>query len=572
VNRFEKLSDPQTFRDLLRSILEPVWSLPEWTWAIPPALCLVLVLAGPRLRQFNKPGWPLLSPITQDWVGLPLHWMGIALAVCLSGVMFAIAALANLGNAVDQVISILSSRVVACGWGAATGMSLGLLVRYVLVPGFERADRPADVLGQPPIRARDYDPSRYFRVSKGIFFGLDAGARPLYLPLQVARRHLQIIGQTGSGKGVAAQVLLPQFVAASEAAFVFDPKNDRFLPEVLAGWCAAQGVPFRLIDLRPGQPPQLNLLADITPSDLATLFAAGFDLGDTGGQDRVYRLDDRRAAQAAADLAAHFPDASMPDLLAEAAKVDSVTNARVFWGFFQELAALPVFATRKGLRLADCLEEPGITYVVGSTLDPVVIMAQKMLLLRLLQLLYDRPRDDTQRWVALFVDEFKYLLSAPTINSLGVGRDFNCHVMLAHQSLGDLEACPGIPAPVVTGAVRDNTGLKLTYRPVDDATARWAQDLSGTTRAHVETVQKGLREGHADGSWRDTEVPLIHRNDLYKLPDMSGVLFGAGTPTYVSMRPLRTREPRPLPVAAPPLADGATGAHPKPAATIKDLI
>lgn len=118
--------------------------------------------------------------------------------------------------------------------------------------------------------------------------------------------------------------------------------------------------------------------------------------------------------------------------------------------------------------------------------------------------------------------------------------------------------------------MRDNTGLKLTYRPVDDLTARWAQDLSGTTRKHIESVRKDVKEGTADGAWRDEEVPLVHRNDLYKLPDMSGVLFGAGAPAYVSMRPLRCRGARPTVTPAPPIPGAEDAAAP--VASLRDLI
>lgn len=563
------IQDPLTYKRGFAALLDPVWPVPDWMWSLLTLLCAALIIAAPRLRLLNRPDWPLLSPWIRATFGLPLHWLGLLLCYAIGFWVFVVCALAYLGGFVEPAFRILESRLYAGLAGIGLGALFGLLARFWAIPAFERQAPPADVLGDAPIRSRDFDPAAYFKPKQGIFFGLDAAARPIYLPIRQARQHLQVVGRTGCGKGVSIQMLVPQFVQQGESAFLFDPKDDKFLPEVLAAWCASAGVPFRLIDLR-STVPQINLLAGISARDLSTLFSAGFGLADSGGIDRVYRLDDRKAAQTAAELIAGLPNPSLPELLGAAVTEESVTSAKVFWGFLQELAMLPAFATRDGLALSQCLAEPGITYVVGSTLDPVVIMAQKMLLLRVLQLIYARPRRDDQRWVTLVVDEFKYLLSQSAIDALGIVRDFNCHVVVAHQSLGDLEACPGIPPAMVAGAVRDNTGLKLTYRPVDDLTARWAQDLSGTTRKHIESVRKDVKEGTADGAWRDEEVPLVHRNDLYKLPDMSGVLFGVGAPTYVSMRPLRCRRARPTVTPAPPIPGAEDAAAPL--ASVRDLI
>lgn len=563
------IQDPIAYRRGFAALLDPVWSVPDWMWSLPTVLCVALVIGAPRLRLLNRPDWPLLSTLIRDVLGLPLHWLGLLLCYSTGVWVFAVVALAYVGGFLEPAVRMLESRFYAAAVGIGVGVALGALLRYWAIPAFERQAPPADLLGDAPIRSRDFDPAAYFKLKQGIFFGLDAAARPVYLPLRQGRQHLQVIGRTGSGKGVSIQMLVPQFVQHGESAFLFDPKDDKFLPEVLAAWCTSAGMPFRLIDLR-STVPQINLLAGISARDLSTLFAAGFGLADSGGIDRVYRLDDRKAAQTAAELIAGLPNPSLPELLVAAVTEESVTSAKVFWGFLQELAMLPAFATRDGLDLSQCLAEPGITYVVGSTLDPVVIMAQKVLLLRVLQLVYARPRSGDQRWVTLVVDEFKYLLSQSAIDALGVVRDFNCHVIVAHQSLGDLEACPGIPPAMVGGAVRDNTGLKLTYRPVDDLTARWAQDLSGTTRKHIESVRKDVKEGTADGAWRDEEVPLVHRNDLYKLPDMSGVLFGAGAPAYVSMRPLRCRGARPTVTPAPPIPGAEDAAAP--VASLRDLI
>lgn len=558
----ELLNDPMTYMHIIKLMLDPVWPYPRWIWALPPAFVVLLTMASSRLAKFNRADWPILSSVIRDWLAAPTYVLGVILLIALASYAGAIAALSIIADAVPGVWEQIRFRAYFSALGLSGGFLLGRVITDLVIPRWERLSGAPDVLDGSPVNDRDYDPTKLFKLKRGIFFGLDANGRASYLPLPVARQHMQIVGSTGSGKGVAAQVLIPQFLLAGETCFVFDPKDDKHLPEVTAAFCAERGIKFRLIDLRPSAPPQLNLLRGIDGKDFATLLNAGFDLADTGGIDRVYRLDDRHAATNTGALIRDMQGASLPELAARAALDTTITEARVFFGFLQELAALPVFATREGIDLGACLQEPGLTYVIGSTLDPVVIMAQKMLLLRVLQLIYSRPREQVQRWVTVFMDEFKYLLSIPSINALGVVRDYQCHLMIAHQSLGDLEACPGIPAATVAGAVRDNANLKLVYQPIDDGTAQWAENLSGTTLKHIESTAKRRRDGGApDGSWQTQEVPLIHRNHLYTLPKMTGVLYGDGVARYTAMRPLRAHAQRPKAEGAPPIAGGGATAQ-----------
>lgn len=110
------------------------------------------------------------------------------------------------------------------------------------------------------------------------------------------KSHIQIVGTTGSGKGVTAGVVLAQAVANGEAIVIVDPKNDEFLPHVMYQAAQAAGVPYIFVDLLSDN-PQWNPLYGKTAREIEELFSAGFSLGEKGTDADFYRLYDRRAAR-----------------------------------------------------------------------------------------------------------------------------------------------------------------------------------------------------------------------------------------------------------------------------------
>lgn len=92
-----------------------------------------------------------------------------------------------------------------------------------------------------------FDPTKYYNDNKGIFFGLNEQRKPVYISWQQWRKsHVDVIGTTGSGKGVAAGVLLSQAVASGECVIIVDPKNDEWLPHVMREAASNANVPYCL--------------------------------------------------------------------------------------------------------------------------------------------------------------------------------------------------------------------------------------------------------------------------------------------------------------------------------------
>ncbi len=371
------------------------------------------------------------------------------------------------------------------------------------------------------------------------FFGLDQRKRPIYLNGVQARYNKAVPAATRAGKGVTVQVLAPQYALAGDGVYIFDPKRDSKMPRALSHFCARRGLPFQLVDLRYDAAPQVCLFEGLSARQINTLFTAGFDLADTGGIDRVYRLEDREAAMKAANFADRNDLRALPALVRGVAGDDDITKARVFWGLLKELASLPPVGASKGFDLTAPFKDGGMVYVMGDPMDPVVKMAQRMVLVRVLLHIYERPRfDGPVRPICVVLDEFKHLLSEPACDALGMIQDFGGHAMLLFQSLGDLASCAGIPEKRVRGAVLDNCKAKFILQSQNDETAKWASAETCEKTEFLESTDKSHDDARSPGQWRQTVAPQVHPNAFKKMPPMTGALIVDGTATIATVSPL----------------------------------
>jgi hypothetical protein len=371
------------------------------------------------------------------------------------------------------------------------------------------------------------------------FFGLDDRKRPVYLDAQHARLNKVIPAATRAGKGVSVQMLAPQFASAGDGVFIFDPKRDSKMPRALASYCERHKLPFQLIDLRYDAPPQINLFEGLDARQITMMFSAGFDLADTGEMDRVYRLDDRNAASRTAELAVANDARALPDMVRAALADETIGQAKVFWGFLNELAGLPAISATKGFDMVSPFANGGMVYVMGDPLDPVVKMAQRMLLVRVLMQIYQRPRfEKDQRHICVVIDEFKHLMSVPAADALGMIQDFGGHAMCLFQSMGDLSACRGMDEKMVRGAILDNCKLKLIFQSQNDETAQWAALETCTKSVFIESTDKEHDGDRSPGQWRGAEAPTIHPNTFKKMPPLTAALIVGGESRIVRVSPL----------------------------------
>lgn len=411
--------------------------------------------------------------------------------------------------------------------------------------------------------AAPFDPQPHINKRQGkVFVGLDGNRKPLYLPRHVLdKNHIEILGESGTGKSSIAGVMLSQLAAAGECVVVFDPKADRNLPGALARAAAHDGYPFHIIDLRPqADYPQLNPFAGCRRDQVEELLQVALDLGKTGdGGVDFYRGKDREATEF---LAAALADGKtdMLEILEKAGQDERVIEQENLWRELKQVARVKALHTDGGLDLNDVLSKPGVLYVIGSTTRLEVVAAQKLILQRILQILDERRDQDMP--VALFLDELKYLLSPAALRAAGTVRDRNCHLIFAHQSLGDLDDCGGLNPKAVRGAIWGNTGIKICYRIIDANTASELSKIAGHEIFQGQSVSEN--DNGTSVTTRNEKREYMPPHVFTHLPKPAngeasvGVVFGLGPAFYLATRYIESG-PMPEPVRAVAAEEKETG-------------
>ncbi len=427
-----------------------------------------------------------------------------------------------------------------------------VLVRFKKTTALER-NRKSDVREIAkflPQASIDFDPVTFISHKKGVFLGLDENRKPVYinLPKSASVPHIQVVGTTGAGKGVSLCLMAAQFMERGESVFYCDPKNDEWAPHVMRHAAQRAGKPFHFVNLNRPNGAQLNPFSGATEEEIFELFQAGFGLTEKGDASDFYGIADRREAQATAKLMAS-QNLNIAQVYAARREVlhDPNTGAEKFAGRLRELAETPsINAISGGVDLAQVIEEGGCVYFVGSMRNDIIKTVQRFLLVRLIQLAERRDRiAGGLRPVCIVLDEVKYHLSRPALEGLGAARDKGVHLVLAHQSLGDLRDCSKDLNPdAVVDAVVENCRIKICYRVMNPATAEWLAAMSGTIQVDDETRKIEMNIAQAETvmgerAIRQAERCYIDVNMLLNLPPRVSVVYGDGLPKFVSIRPLR---------------------------------
>ena len=405
--------------------------------------------------------------------------------------------------------------------------------------------------------AEPFDPQPHIDAAIGsasVFVGINTERRPIYLNRSVIdKNHLEILGESGTGKSSIAGVMLSQLAAAGECVVIFDPKADRNLPGALALAGERYGYPFHILDLRPQVGyPQVNPFAGCRRDQVEELLQVALELGKSGdGGVDFHRGNDREATEF---LAAALEDGKtdMLEILRKAGQDERVVKQENLWRELKQVARVKALHTEGGLDLNEVLSKPGVLYVIGSTTRLEVVAAQKLILQRILQVL-DERRDQSMP-VAIFLDELKYLLSPAALRAAGTIRDRNCHLIFAHQSLGDLDDCGGLNPKAVRGAIWGNTGIKIVYRVMDANTASELSKIAGHEVFQGQSVMEN--DNGVSVTTRNEKREYMPPHVFTHLPKPSqpgaasvGIVFGLGPAWYCSTRYIDTG-PMPEPVRA----------------------
>lgn len=390
------------------------------------------------------------------------------------------------------------------------------------------------------------------RQQDAVFLGLDEAKQPIFLPRSVWKEtNIQILGAPGNGKSIMATNALLQCAAFGDAVIYFDPKGDRFAPQVLHQHCKN----FTLVDLRQGKPAQINPFMGLTPDELQKLLVAGFSLAETGDMADVYRVSEQKAAKLIAKQLPHGADVQQLLRAAHALPKDLKDNCKNLLNKLENLAELTAIQTAEGVDIAKVLREGGCLYIIGSTDDENVIRLQKMLFARCIQLVNARDDLEEHTHASIMIDELKYLLSAYVLNALGTVRSKGCNLALAHQSLGDFGQCgQGLDPEFVRTCVLDNTPIRWFYRASNYESAMWASQQTGEIQVDSERRRVAAEQGNTELVESETYLQkqtrhLFDTNMIQNMPKGFAVLVGLGVakqaftcPIAVTLAPIALQE------------------------------
>ena len=403
--------------------------------------------------------------------------------------------------------------------GCIAGLCVALALVWRFIPQWERGNGFSDAESMLARlrKLNNYDPLPYINITKGCLIGRDVSSkRPIYIPWEkINQGHMQCLGATSSGKNVEMLLIAYQCMLAGQSLIWIDPKEDLRTPSALLTAAKASGKKLHFLHLGINQPYQFNLLAGCAAYEIEELFVAGFDLQGQGGEGDFYRGKDEDAAILASKLAINEKALSIPALLNLCAKVPEISEQENFWRKFKKLADLPVIQTEFGIDLESTIMAGDSVYIVGTCDNERIKMLQKMLLIRVMQIIKKRDRKQKNHPVCVVLDEFKHLISPTALNALAVVRDFNAHFMLAHQSIGDLDEVSNVSSAAAYGAVVNNTTLKVIFKIGDVDFAKDMATLAGYRTIYKNNVAKSSHKAtdaksYATGSWsegQDYRIP-----------------------------------------------------------------
>jgi hypothetical protein len=292
--------------------------------------------------------------------------------------------------------------------------------------------------------------------------------------------------------------------------------------------------------------PQINLLKDITQDELKELLQGGMGIQDIGGDSDYYRRKDRKAASAAAQLAGIAECIPHLEALCYKEFPEKMEAAESFSDQLEVLAQIDAVRTTEGVDLKKAIQDGDCVYIIGTDNMPQIQLLQKMILLRIKQLIERRDRLKEHRHVTVAVNELKCFLTRPVLLSLAMIRDHGCNFVLDHQSPSDLfDVSKDMSGKATYGGIVNNTNLKLIYKLNDPDDQIKASKMAGEKVVQRESKEVITNKGM--GKLIDTDKkhimtmkePLYSSNVFGALQPRVGVLIGNGLADLCFTSPIK---------------------------------
>lgn len=316
------------------------------------------------------------------------------------------------------------------------------------------------------------------------FLGVDEVSIDVFIPAEdLESTHVQVMGGTGKGKGVQSTIVLIQAAMRGRAIYIMDPKRDQYMRKVWAAVCQKLGIPFHYVDLRQ-QVPQMNVLRGVNAQQLEELLIVGLNLRRKGTDSDHYKNFERYVVYLLSELANGNTEITFQTIVDQASDVlseESLARAESVLLQLEELSRVEAINTIEGPDLATPLSQGGVFFVTGEEERENVILVQKMIVLRVMQLLKNRTPQQTKH-AFIQLDELPLIGSPSSIVAFPMVRDKFCTLIVTHQTRADYNSIPGIDPEEARSKVENNCGIKWLYAGDDFEYLEWAAKKSGYIR------------------------------------------------------------------------------------------
>jgi len=403
------------------------------------------------------------------------------------------------------------------------------------------------------VKTLDYDMMKFVNPNKGIFVGLDDRKKPVYVPLNVLREsHVAILGETGSGKGIASQMLLTQLNRMGNSLVVFDPKKEEFLYSVFRTY--AQGE-FLLIDLD-AKVPQFNPIEHLDGDRLYPILESAFSLKDKGQEADYYRGIERanlRKALLFYTQGMTFDDwfkvimENSPDLIKT-----KEGDLNKLGQYFLDLSLCRSIQGKSTFDLKNLLNHQGTLYVKcqQAKSSSNVKLATKVVLMSLLDEIENRSVAEEQYPVSIMLDELKFILTERVSQALGSIRSKGGSFVLNFQSMGDLTNLDDttLDGRAIQQQINANTAIKICYKTLDENNNAVLSRLTGTVvkesrSSNVSTNQKMVSISQTSEGYANQQKEAFYtENDFLSLPKRVAILIGVGLAKRIYTTPVKVNK------------------------------
>ena len=384
-------------------------------------------------------------------------------------------------------------------------------------------------------------PKQFNATLKGDGLGIRTAERDtiLRLPMSSEAKHIQIMGDTGSGKSTLIIQILQQIHDRGDVAIVFDPAGEftqRFYKKERGDWI------LNPLDARcPYWTPASELR---TPAEARTIAASLYQPTD----DKKGEFFTQTPQKIFAHLLKYRPT---PKQLVEWMSNQDEIDRRVAGTELASIIAKDAPQQRSGvlaslglvadsLRLLPTLEEAkrrewsatawadkrkGWIFLTSTEAELEALRPLQSLWIDLLILRLLTPQKEGQKRAWLVIDELASLQRLPQFHSaLTKGRKSNNPIIFGYQGKSQLEVIWGHLAEVLLS----QPSTKFVLKTAEPKAAKWASELLGEVEIERvrETVADGRRAGKSFTLDRQIE-PLVMSSEIEGLADLhTFVKFG----------------------------------------------